>query len=272
MDILLGKEVSYPDQYDAGLLFPVSRRLNRATIGLNAELPFFGYDHWRGYEISWLNSHGMPQVAMADILVPCSSPNLIESKSMKLYLNSLNQHRFQSREQLSDCIQRDLGLVAGSEVVVRINDLENCRQALVLEPAQSELLDHIQLTEPVFQVDSSLLSSASSTNVDVMYVSHLFRSNCPVTSQPDWGSILIDYSGPEPDKSGLLKYILSYRLHEGFHEHCVERIFMDIMSTLKPLRLIVSINFTRRGGLEINPVRSTCPQSALAPLARFVRQ
>lgn len=272
MDIPLGKQTGYPSHYDAALLFPVSRAENRGVIGVAVPVPFEGYDHWRAYELSWLDSVGMPQVGMADILVPCSSPNLIESKSMKLYFNSLNQHRFPSRAHLSDCIRRDLSAVAGMDVGVDVFDLDSHRASLALQPVNAQLLDRIQVTEPVFEPSAGMLRRAGSAAIDTTYVSHLFRSNCPVTSQPDWGTIVIEYRGPEPDKAALLRYILSYRLHEGFHEHCVERIFVELLAAFSPEHLVVSINFTRRGGLEINPIRSLHAMAEMRPLARFVRQ
>jgi len=272
VDIPLGKQTTYPDHYDSGLLFPVPRSANREPIGITASLPFYGYDHWRAYELSWLDSHGMPQAAMADILVPCTSANLVESKSMKLYFNSLNQHRFESREALCDCIRRDLSAVAGADVEIRLLDLRDPQHVLTLATEGAVLLDKIQVTDPVFEIDAGLLSIASNTVVNKVYVSDLFRSNCPVTSQPDWGTVVIHYQGCEPDPASLLRYILSYRKHEGFHEHCVEHIFVDLMAALKPVALKVNINFTRRGGLEINPVRSSSPLGEMQALARFVRQ
>lgn len=272
MDIPLGKHTSYPDRYDPGVLFPVSRLANRQAMGVSGALPFFGYDHWRAYELSWLNSSGLPQVAMADILVPCTSANLVESKSMKLYFNSLNQHRFASREDFCACVRRDLSAVAGADVEVRVYDLDSCAGELVAQPDQVELLDTIPLEDPVFELDAGLLRLAGDNEVSATYVSHLFRSNCPVTSQPDWGSIVVSYTGSEPDRASLLSYILSYRSHEGFHESCVEQIFVDLLAALQPSRLTVSINFTRRGGLEINPIRSTHAFAQVTPLPRFVRQ
>lgn len=274
MEIPLGKQTSYPDRYDPALLFPVSREINRSQIGVAANPPFFGYDHWRAYEVSWLDWQGMPKVAMANILVPYSSPNLIESKSMKLYFNSLNQHRFRTQNELSDCVQRDLSKVAGSEVIFQLMGLEESQthEGFLVPAAHIELLDNIPLTDPSFEINDDILRIQSSDIVDTIYISHLFRSNCPVTSQPDWGTVVIDYHGREPDRAALLAYILSYRMHEGFHEHCVERIFVDLLAKLAPSDLTVSINFTRRGGLEINPIRSMRPLADISPLGRFARQ
>lgn len=272
MDIPLGKYTSYPDYYDPGVLFPVSRLVNRQTLGVSGSLPFFGYDHWRAYELSWLNSDGVPQVAMADIMVPCTSANLVESKSMKLYFNSLNQHRFASADDFCACVCRDLSAVAGADIEVQVRNLDECAGGLIAQPEHVELLDTIPVKDPRFERDASVLRIAAAHPVSTTYVSHLFRSNCPVTSQPDWGSIVINYTGSEPDKEALLRYILSYRMHEGFHESCVEQIFVDLIAALRPTSLTVSINFTRRGGLEINPVRSTHPFEEIKALPRFVRQ
>ena len=272
MDIPLGKHTTYPEHYDPGVLFPVSRQASREALGISGSLPFFGYDHWRAYELSWLNSHGVPQVAMADIIVPCSSANLVESKSMKLYFNSLNQHRFESLDDFCTCVRGDLSAVAGADVAVQVYNLGDCPDKLVAQPEQVQLLDAVAIEDPGFELDASVLRVVAEHQINTTYVSHLFRSNCPVTSQPDWGSIVINYTGPEPDQAALLRYILSYRMHEGFHESCVEQIFVDLVAALKPSNLTVSINFTRRGGLEINPVRSTQPFAGLKPLPRFVRQ
>lgn len=276
-EIPLGKHTSYPQHYDAGLLFPVSRALNRSALGLvEAALPFAGFDHWRAYELSWLDRYGMPRVALADILVPCESACLIESKSMKLYFNSLNQHRFDNDEQLVACISRDLSATAGAQVQVHLHAGHSATGTSGAVPTadieDAELLDGIAITEPVFTPDAGLLKCNKAVRVSASLLSHLFRSNCPITAQPDWGSILVRYQGPEIDRESLLRYIISYRQHEGFHENCVEQIFQDLLRCCEPESLTVSINFLRRGGLEINPLRSLDRGLELTALPRLLRQ
>jgi len=284
----LGKQVDYPQQYDPSQLFPVARAANRAAIGVNeSDLPFKGYDHWRAYELSWLSESGLPQVATANIYVPCQSPNIVESKSMKLYFNSLNQSTFASSEQVQQCIATDLSKAAGADVKVTLHGPDTQVLESGLMPDSAVLLDTFGLdtlnldTSTVeatnWQPDVALLKSAESVGeegtglVHEQLYSHLFRSNCPITRQPDWGSILIDYCGQAISHPDLLRYIVSYRQHEGFHEHCVEMIFNDLLNTFNLDRLTVSINYLRRGGIEINPVRST-ESTDFIKLPRLIRQ
>lgn len=271
-EIPLGKQTEYPQHYDAGLLFAVSRSANRSKIGVDDVLPFGGFDHWRAYEVSWLDANGMPVVAMADILVPCESPFLIESKSMKLYFNSLNQHRFMSDADVVTCIKHDLASAAGAAVQVVLHRLGGHMPSHTVDVSDAVLLDNMVITDPVFTPDSSLLLCNPAQIYQGSLVSHLFRSNCPITAQPDWGSIVIRYHGPQIDQASLLRYIISYRQHEGFHEHCVEQIFQDLVVACAPISLTVSINFLRRGGLEINPLRSLDKSSAMMVLPRLLRQ
>lgn len=271
-EIPLGKQTDYPQSYDPGLLFAVSRSSSRAGFDIGAALPFAGFDHWRAYELSWLTADGMPVVATADILVPCDSEFLIESKSMKLYFNSLNQHRFGSADEFVSCVAADLSRVAAAPVQVHLHKPGHDAAMHTVELAGIELLDDMVIRDPMFSPDVSLLSADPAVPMRGKFLSHLFRSNCPITAQPDWGSILIDYEGPAIDKASLLRYIVSYRQHEGFHEHCVERIFMDLQTRCRPSQLTVSINFLRRGGLEINPLRSLDKTIAMAALPRLLRQ
>lgn len=271
-EIPLGKQTEYPEQYDPGLLYPVDRAHSRSLIGIIDALPFGGFDHWRAYEMSWLSRNGVPVAAIADILVPCESPFLIESKSMKLYFNSLNQHRFISDEEVCGCITRDLSAAAGASVHVELHRLDSVASCHTVELDKVDLLDDIVIADPVFNPDASILICNSLVPSAGNFVSHLFRSNCPITAQPDWGTILVNYEGPEIDRESLLRYILSYRQHEGFHEHCVEQIFQDLLSRCSPSRLTVSINFLRRGGLEINPVRSLDKSIKMTAMPRLVRQ
>lgn len=266
----LGKHTVYPQAYDASLLYPVSRENNRKQLKISGEqLPFSGFDHWRAYELSWLHAGGKPTVAMADILVPCDSPFLIESKSMKLYFNSLNQHVFDNTGEAAACLTSDLSKAAGATVQVILHDHQS--PALHTEDVSAVVfLDELGIQADVYQPDAGLLKTEDEV-VDETLGSHLFRSNCPITSQPDWGSIVIRYRGRRINHRSLLAYIVSYRQHEGFHEHCVEQIFQDVMQVCTPDQLTVSINFLRRGGLEINPLRSSMPVTA-KPLPRLLRQ
>ena len=277
----LGKQTQYPQQYDAALLYPVPRLLNRKQLGLDAgTLPFYGYDHWRAYELSWLLKGGKPVVAMADIFVPCDSPFLIESKSMKLYFNSLNQHEFVDHQRVHNCIAEDLSRAAGKPVQVRLYELSAGLPEILHTAAPSHAatsLDSLQLDVSAYQPDASLLKLAETSDgaecsVSESVVSDLFRSNCPITAQPDWGSISISYRGAAISHTSLLSYIISFRQHEGFHEHCVEKIYCDIQRMCAPQSLTVSINFLRRGGLEINPLRSSDADTQSKALPRLLRQ
>ncbi|WP_083264233.1 NADPH-dependent 7-cyano-7-deazaguanine reductase QueF [Pseudohongiella acticola] len=269
----LGKQTAYPTAYDPGLLFPVARANNRSQLGVKegSELPFGGFDHWRAYELSWLLPTGQPVVALADILVPCDSPCLIESKSMKLYFNSLNQAVFSEPEVARVQIEQDLSQAAGAPVQVALHNHESAVMHSV-DVSNGLLLDNLLVTTTSYQPAPDFLVSHTGAQVTETLYSHLFRSNCPITAQPDWGSVVIQYQGEQIDHEGLLSYLISYRSHEGFHEHCVEQIFHDLSVKCKPQKLQVSINFLRRGGLEINPLRSSDLTIAAYPLPRLLRQ
>ena len=268
----LGKQTDYPTAYAPDLLFPIARSDSREAQGLTADnLPFGGYDHWRAYELSWLSTSGLPVVAMADILVPCESPSLIESKSMKLYFNSLNQHRFADLDSAQRQIAQDLSQAAGMSVDVRLY-ADSAAGLHTAEIAGIILLDEQDFSVHQYQPDASLLTCGEGDPVTETLMSHLFRSNCPITAQPDWGSLAMHYRGRPIDHAGLLRYLVSYREHEGFHEQCVEQIFQDIMARCAPEQLMVSINFLRRGGLEINPLRTTDRNVVAKPLPRLLRQ
>nr|WP_241664535.1 NADPH-dependent 7-cyano-7-deazaguanine reductase QueF [Ningiella ruwaisensis] len=275
-NLVLGKSTTYSDKYDASLLQSVPRSLSRDQIALPKELPFHGVDIWNGYEVSWLNSKGKPLIAILRCKVPVSSPNLIESKSFKLYLNSFNQSQFASLEQVRQIMQKDLSDCAGQAVELELLGFD-CFAQLSLgqfESAQSEsashtnepfdfaLLDELDIEIDDYQIDPGRLSAnESKTNnsqqeVKELLVSHLLKSNCLITNQPDWGSVLIKYQGTKIDHENLLKYLISFRQHNEFHEQCVERIFYDILSQCKPSKLTVYARYTRRGGLDINPFRS----------------
>ncbi len=273
----LGKASAYADQYDATLLFPIPRAQKRAELGITGDAPFFGADLWTAYEVSWLNARGKPQVALAHITVPCESPNIVESKSFKLYLNSFNNSRFTSTEEVRDAIRADV-----SEAVWRGSDQpRTIGLKLVLAEAfeqermgelEGVLLDRLDIECDQYTPAPELLKADhGQIPVSEDLVSHLLKSNCLVTGQPDWGSVQISYSGPQIDQEGLLKYIISFRNHNEFHEQCVERIFMDIWARCKPIKLSVYARYTRRGGLDINPLRTSSPQ-ALPKNLRNARQ
>ena len=266
----LGHSVDYPAHYDAGLLFPIARSHNRANLSLSGSLPFAGVDIWNAYELSWLDHKGKPQVGMATFRVPADSPNIIESKSFKLYLNSFNQTRLESMAQLRDYLVRDLSSAAGSDVGVDLI-LPDRFDQLAMRELDGEYIDSLDIAIDTYTPDSSLLRCTSGPVVSETLASRLLKSNCPVTGQPDWASVQINYRGQPLDRAALLRYIVSFRDHAEFHEHCVERIFTDIMTACQPEQLTVYARYTRRGGLDINPWRSNT--GALAPEdVRMARQ
>jgi len=266
---LLGKKTPYCSAYDPGLLFAIPRQEKRAELGISADaVPFSGQDVWTAYEVSWLNAKGKPQVAWAEFMFPTNSTNLIESKSFKLYLNSFNGTRFESEQAVMDCWQRDLSAASGAPVEIRLHDLSDHQVLLGTMPG--DCLDGLDIEVDQYQVSPSLLKVKSSTKVAACWHSHLLKSNCLVTGQPDWGSVLIRYEGSEIDPEGLLRYLISFREHNEFHEQCVERIFCDIMTHCSPQKLTVYARYLRRGGLDINPYRSNF-ETAFC-LDRLVRQ
>lgn len=257
MDSPLGKESVYPQAYAPELLLGIPRDENRGKLGLApGKLPFFGMDLWNAYELSWLDAGGKPQVATGRFSVPCDSPNLVESKSMKLYLNSLNQEAYSSRDQVSRLIAADLSQAAGAEVKVDLSPLENGSQPSGLS-GDEVCLDAIELEINSYSPTPSLLNLVGHGQADESLVTHLFRSNCPITNQPDWASVRISYRGPAISHQHLLAYLISFRLHNDYHENCIERIFMDIQARCRPDYLCVAANFLRRGGLDINPIRAS---------------
>ncbi len=253
---LLGKPATYTEQYDASLLFPIGRSTAREAIGIGARLPFFGTDIWNAYELSWLNARGKPQIAVATFFVPADSPNIVESKSFKLYLGSFAQTAFESMEVVRDTIKRDVSASCGATVSVNLAAPYEFGK-LQMEEFEGLSLDRLDLDTDVYHPDASLLKAAfDESPVEETLVSNLLKSNCPVTGQPDWGSVQIHYVGPQIDHAGLLRYIISYRNHTGFHEQCVERIFIDVLKACRPVKLAVYARYTRRGGLDINPFRT----------------
>ena len=273
----LGKPSAYIDQYDASLLFPIARAAKRAEIGLSGQLPFFGADIWTAFELSWLTPRGKPQVALAHITVPCETPNIIESKSFKLYLNSYNNTRFGSADEVRDRLRTDIseavwrGGTTLSSVGVRLVLPEQFDREPVHE-LDGLSLDRLDIECTHYHPAPELLTAAVGEQpVTEVLTSNLLKSNCLVTGQPDWGSVRIAYSGPQIDQGGLLRYLVSFRNHNEFHEQCVERIFADIRARCRPTQLSVYARYTRRGGLDINPWRTSHPQ-ALLPNVRTARQ
>ena len=251
----LGKPAAYKAEYDPSLLFPIARLGKREEIGIHGTLPFFGVDIWNAYELSWLNLRGKPQVAIATITVPADSPNIIESKSFKLYLNSFNQTKLAGTDALLELLRADLSGGFGAPVHVALTAADAFSSQTIKEP-QGLLLDRLDIEVTEYQPNPALLKTdRNAVTVDETLVSHLLKSNCLVTGQPDWGSIQIHYVGTPIDQEGLLKYLISFRDHNEFHEQCVERIFIDIMRHCAPQKLSVYARYTRRGGLDINPWR-----------------
>lgn len=266
-DSSLGREVQYPSHYDPSLLFPIPRQGARAEMGITGvPLPFVGHDRWHLYELSWLDARGKPCVATATLTVPCDSAYLIESKSLKLYLNSLNAERFNRPEAVRERIVLDLSARAGADVRVEFG----------LPPIE-ELLDGDNIDVLDVDIDcygppqADFLKAGPGHVAEILH-SGLLKSNCPVTGQPDWASVTVQYQGPRIDREGLLRYLVSYRDHAGFHEQCVESIFLDLMQRCAPQSLRVEARYTRRGGLDINPCRSTADLAGSMPVYRDLRQ
>ena len=273
----LGKNSAYVDQYDASLLFPIPRAVKREELGIQGAPIFFGADLWTAFELSWLNLKGKPQVAIAHIMVPAETTHIVESKSFKLYLNSFNATRFVDVQAVRDCMREDLdqalwhGGAIQSRCGVKIILPEDFDKEQVHE-LDGLNLDRMDIECTKYQPAPELLKAEhDEAPVSETFVSHLLKSNCLVTGQPDWGSVQISYSGSQIDQAGLLQYIVSFRNHNEFHEQCVERIFMDIWTRCKPLKLSVYARYTRRGGLDINPWRTSHPQSPPANI-RTARQ
>ena len=267
----LGKQVKYPEHYDPQVLVPIARSENRSLLGLSGQtLPFHGMDTWTIYELSWLDQRGKPQVGILRMVVPCTSSHLVESKSLKLYLGSFNQERFSDEQALLKVIRADLGKVLGEAPALQIDSLDKDQPGFT-QP-QGICLDALPVDIEHYHPEPALLEAEGKGVVEERLYSHLFRSNCPITDQPDWATIVVDYAGPAISHEGLLKYLVSYRQHNDFHENCVERIFLDILRRCAPRQLTVQANFTRRGGIDINPFRSTEKINTQRDFPRYVRQ
>ncbi len=276
----LGKASHASESYHPGLLYRLHRAPNREAIGIDGDqpLPFVGADLWTAYELSWLTPRGKPQVAIASFTIPCDTPCMVESKSFKLYLNSLHNSRFEDAQAVRDCIRKDLsvalwdGLPNPPMIGLSLIESQDFAKQKIAE-LEGTNLDRLDLEcDPAATPDAAFLSADHiSAPMEETLVSHLLKSNCPVTNQPDWGSVQVSYAGPAIDHASLLRYIVSFRNHQDFHEHCCERMFADIWAVCKPSKLAVYTRYTRRGGLDINPIRSSYPQ-ALPASVRGARQ
>ena len=266
-ELPLGRHVDYPREYDAALLFAIPRALGRGHIGIDADrLPFVGSDRWHAYELSWLDAQGKPRVATATFEVPADSPNLIESKSLKLYLNSFNATRLDSDAVVRERIVRDLSHVAGAPVAMSFG------LPPIDESGTGESIDEQAIAIDSYgPPDATLLAADASDVIEETLSSALLKSNCPVTGQPDWARVVIRYRGPRLDRAALLRYLVSFRDHAEFHEQCVERIFTDLLARTRPQSLSVEARYTRRGGLDINPWRATADRQR-PPVGRDSRQ
>ncbi|RPJ68323.1 NADPH-dependent 7-cyano-7-deazaguanine reductase QueF [Alteromonas sediminis] len=258
-DLTLGQSVTYEEQYSNALLQAVPRSVGRDTLALGTSLPFKGVDIWNGYELSWLNTKGKPQVAILRCIIPHTSLNLVESKSFKLYLNSFNQSHFATWDDVKATLKSDLSACAGESVSVMLLSMNEIA-GQPLGALDGTCIDEQDITVSTYQPDANLLITLDDV-VEETVNSNLLKSNCLITNQPDWASIQVRYSGRKIDHASLLKYFISFRQHNEFHEQCVERIFCDILNTCKPDKLSVYARYTRRGGLDINPFRSNFEQA-----------
>ncbi len=271
-DSPLGKTTEYPVQYDPSLLYPIERKPMREKLGITGSLPFFGLDFWNAYELSWLNLRGKPQIAIMNFNVSADSPNIVESKSLKLYLNSFSQTRMDEAADLIQVLRNDLGDAFGSPVQVSLRQPSDF-PSIKGQELDGLLLDRLDIAADEYSPNPAFLASNQEEYpVEETLVSNLLKTNCPVTGQPDWASLQIHYVGPQIDQEGLLKYIISLRSSSEFHEQCVERIFLDILKSCKPQSLTVYARYTRRGGIDINPWRSNFTSGKRPQLARTARQ
>ncbi|WP_375738124.1 NADPH-dependent 7-cyano-7-deazaguanine reductase QueF [Pseudomonas boanensis] len=267
----LGKSSEYVSTYSPSLLFPISRATKWNELGLTASnLPYVGVDYWNCYELSWLTASGKPVVAIGEFAIPADSPNIIESKSFKLYLNSLNQSVFSSATELERVLEQDLSATAGAPVKVRVRTLVEV-EADGVAKLPGTCIDDLDVNISNYeQPQPGLLRADAGQLVEESLHSHLLKSNCPVTGQPDWGTLVVQYKGSKLEHASFLAYLVSFRQHADFHEQCVERIFLDLQKLLQPELLTVYARYVRRGGLDINPYRSTHEQPV--DNRRLVRQ
>ena len=269
--LTLGKKTQYHSDYAPELLQAVPRSLNRQELGIVEEQPFVGCDVWNAYELSWLNSKGKPVVALARLMVAADSDNIIESKSLKLYLNSFNQTRFSSFDEVRVTMIKDLSRIAGLDVEVELFTPEQYAE-FTADELPGRCIDSLDIAVDHFELNPEVLSTEpAATVIDEVLHSHLLKSNCLITNQPDWASVIIAYRGVKIDQETLLRYLISFRMHNEFHEQCVERIYMDISRQCAPESLSVQALYTRRGGLDINPYRQSGSEFDV-PLYRINRQ
>jgi 7-cyano-7-deazaguanine reductase len=268
----LGKTVAYDGRYNPKCLFPIDRQNQRMSLGITSDtLPFTGFDVWNHYEVSWLNQNGKPIVAIAEIMYPCESLYIVESKSMKLYFNSFNQTKFKQLSNVHMTIERDLTLQVGMPVQVKLTELCDLTDQVLRARMPGICLDQLDVACTSFSVDPSYLTTEPVTVTETLF-SNLLKSNCLVTNQPDWATVQIEYTGPRIRHERLLQYLVSFRNHNEFHEHCIERIYVDIMQRCQPEDLVVYGRFTRRGGLDINALRSKFPVAMDDMNTRLIRQ
>lgn len=256
--IPLGRDTDYPDNYAPSLLCPIPRADARGPLGISEQPPFFGADIWNAWELSWLGVSGRPAIATAEIVVPADSPNIVESKSLKLYLNSFAMSQFPSDVEVAATLRKDLIACVGSPVTVTVMPIV-ATEARPTSRLAGTCLDSLDVGCTDWEVNADLLHADSGHVVGEDVHTHLLRSLCPVTGQPDIGSVQVSYHGPKIDQASLLKYVVSYRRHNDFHEACVERMFLDILSRCRPERLSIHARYQRRGGIDINPFRSNDP-------------
>lgn len=260
-ETILGKATSYSFQYNNNLLFPIARKVGRDAIksSTNLDVIFHGVDIWNCYEMSWLTKNGLPEVRILKLYIDANSPNIVESKSLKLYLMSFSNHQFESEQEVVNIIQNDLSKIVAFPVKLRMMKLSVLDGKNIACFAGENIDNVADIKIEHYNVNKEFLNVKSENIVSEALYSNLLKSNCLVTNQPDWASIYIKYKGREIDRAGLLKYIISFRNHNEFHEQCVEHIFTDIMAKCAPAELTVYAKYTRRGGIDINPYRSNVP-------------
>lgn len=267
----LGEQVSNPGKYAPEILYPIARWASRSLLDIDKKILMYGIDHWQAYELSWLDSSGKPQVGIGEFYFNSDSENIVESKSLKLYLNSLNQEHYENVAELKSVLAKDLSAISQSEVMIEVHGLDEAEAASNnVRPGRSIDVHSVgNYTEPA---DGNCLRVDDIEVDDEQLYTDLFRSNCPVTGQPDWASVEIRYTGKKIDESSLLTYLISFRTHQGYHEECAERAFRDIMLHCQPTELRIAMNFLRRGGLDINVYRSTVPVTSDSVNNRLIRQ
>jgi 7-cyano-7-deazaguanine reductase len=251
----LGRPTDYPQKYAPEVLCPLARRESRSPLGIAEPLPFAGVDIWNAWELSWLTDSGKPQTATARIIVPAESPDLVESKSLKLYLGSFAMTRFRTAERMRQTLEADLSECVGAPVTVMLDP------DVPIGTLPGNCIDSLDVECAEWEVDASLLEADATQEVEEYLHTHLLRSLCPVTGQPDIGSVLVAYAGPRIDPASLLRYVVSFREHNDFHEACVERMFSDIETQCRPHRLTIHALYQRRGGIDINPFRTNCDEA-----------